>query len=146
MVTEVAINNLNKTYKSSEDIVVLKDININIYKNEYISIIGPSGCGKSTILNIIAGLDKHYIGTIKFNKKNIKVGYMLQEDALFDWLNVLDNALIGLKIQKKLTKENKDYVISLLKKYGLKDFMYKYPKSLSGGMRQRVLRIQYRHK
>ena len=64
---------------------------------------------------------------------------MLQEDALFDWLNVLDNCLIGLKIKGKLNEERKKYVINLLNKYGLKDFIYSYPRNLSGGMRQRVV-------
>ena len=71
---------------------------------------------------------------------------MLQQDCLFPWLTILDNCLIGLKIKKKLTKEKKEKVISLLKTYGLEDFIYKYPSSLSGGMRQRVLRIQHTHR
>ena len=61
---------------------------------------------------------------------------------MFDWLNILDNCLIGVKIRKELTKEKKDKVISLLKTYGLGDFIYKYPSSLSGGMRQRVALIR----
>ena len=67
---------------------------------------------------------------------------MLQTDALFDWLNILDNCLLGLKIRKELTDDNKAYVISLLEKYGLKDFIYSYPNNLSGGMRQRVALIR----
>ena len=63
---------------------------------------------------------------------------MLQNDALFPWLNILDNCLIGLKIQKKLTKEKEKEIINLLNTYGLKDFIYSYPSDLSGGMRQRV--------
>ena len=63
---------------------------------------------------------------------------MLQTDSLFPWRTILDNALIGLEIKNELTKENKEYVINLLKTYGLKDFLDKYPDSLSGGMRQRV--------
>ena len=67
---------------------------------------------------------------------------MLQEDTLFPWLNILDNSLLGLKVQKKLTTENKEKVLNLLETYGLKDFIKKYPKSLSGGMRQRVALIR----
>ena len=63
---------------------------------------------------------------------------MLQQDSLFPWLTIFENCLIGLKIEKKLTKENIKKVKDLLKTYGLKDFMNSYPKSLSGGMRQRV--------
>ena len=54
--------------------------------------------------------------------KNLTVGYMLQEDSLFPWLNILDNSLLGLKIQKQLTKEKKETVLKLLETYGLKDF------------------------
>ena len=75
-------------------------------------------------------------------KKNLKVGYMFQEDALFPWLNVLDNCMLGLKIQNKENKENKKYVKTLLKKYGLSSFEKSYPKELSGGMRQRVALIR----
>ena len=67
---------------------------------------------------------------------------MLQKDSLFPWRTILDNCLIGLEIENKLTDEKKTKVISLLEKYGLKDFMYKYPSSLSGGMRQRVALIR----
>ena len=63
---------------------------------------------------------------------------MFQEDALFPWLTVLENCMLGLKIKKMVTKENKKYVKDLLKKYGLSNFEKSYPKELSGGMRQRV--------
>ena len=67
---------------------------------------------------------------------------MLQSDSLLPFLTILDNCLIGLKVTKKLTEENKKYVINLLKTYGLGDFLDKYPSSLSGGMRQRVALIR----
>ena len=67
---------------------------------------------------------------------------MLQEDALFPWLNILDNALLGLNIRHELTPDNIAYTKCLLEKYGLKDFLEKYPHQLSGGMRQRVALIR----
>ena len=67
---------------------------------------------------------------------------MMQNDALFPWLNILDNATLGLKIKNIKTKENVEYTKKLLETYGLKDFMYKYPSSLSGGMKQRVALIR----
>ena len=67
---------------------------------------------------------------------------MLQEDALFPWLNILDNALLGLNIRHELTPDNIAYTKYLLEKYGLKDFLEKYPHQLSGGMRQRVALIR----
>ena len=62
----------------------------------------------------------------------------MQSDALFPWLTILDNALLGLKIKHELNKENIQYTKTLLETYGLKEFINKYPDSLSGGMKQRV--------
>ena len=135
------IKNLSKKYHTKKgEIEAVKDFSIDIYEDDFVAIVGPSGCGKSTILSILSNLDKKTNGEIINHQKNI--GYMLQSDALFDWLTVLDNCLLGLKIQKKLTKENKEYVINLINKYGLKDFINSYPSSLSGGMRQRVALIR----
>ena len=71
-----------------------------------------------------------------------KVGYMLQHDQLFEWRNIISNVTLGLEIQKIKTKENVEYAYSLLKKYGLKDFVRHYPQQISGGMRQRVALIR----
>ena len=106
-----------------------------------IVVSGPSGCGKSTILNIICGLDEKTRGEV-IKKDNIKIGYMLQEDALFPWLTIFDNATLGLKISKKLTVQNKKYVLNLLRKYDLINFKDKYPNELSGGMKQRLALIR----
>lgn len=134
---------LSKNYLTKKKVIcALNNINFEINENEFVVLVGPSGCGKSTILSIIGELEDKSSGEIKFNKKDIKIGYMFQEDALFPWLTVLDNCLLGLKIQNKVTEENKKYVKSLLKKYGLSSFEKSYPKELSGGMRQRVALIR----
>ncbi len=136
------VKNLSKNYQSiNGEIEALSNINFSIYDNEFVSIVGPSGCGKSTILSILASLENPSNGAIIY-KKDLKIGYMLQSDSLFPWRNILDNCLLGLEINNSLNKKNIDYVISLLKTYGLEDFMYKYPNSLSGGMRQRVALIR----
>ena len=136
------IKNLSKNYYTKEgEIEAIKDINLDIEDGTIISLVGPSGCGKSTILSIISGLEKEYSGIIK-NKNNIKIAYMLQSDALFPWLTIYENAILGLKIQKKLTKKNIEYVNYLLEFYNLLEFKDKYPKSLSGGMKQRVALIR----
>lgn len=138
----LTVNGLSKTYYSKNgETMAVDNISFEINKNDFIGIVGPSGCGKSSILNIISLLDKDYKGTLTF-KDNISVGYMFQEPVLFSWLTVLDNALLGLKISKKLTKKTKKYTMSLLKKYGLYEFKDKYPNSLSGGMKQRVALIR----
>ena len=135
------IKNLKKTYHNKDgETLAVKNFTFNLNEGEFIAIVGPSGCGKSTILSILAGIDDKSSGNIKI-EDNKKIGYMLQLDCLFNFRTVLDNCLLGLEINKQLNDENKKYVIDLLNTYGLKDFMYKYPNELSGGMRQRVLRI-----
>jgi len=136
------IDKLHKNYHSKDGVVVaIEDITLDIKDGEYIAIVGPSGCGKSTFLNIIGGIDSKSGGNIRMSD-NIKVGYMLQNDCLFPWLNILDNCLLGLKIKGNLNEGNIKYVKELLNTYGLSDFMYKYPNDLSGGMRQRVALIR----
>ena len=135
------VSNLKKYYHTpTEEILALDDISFDVNEGEFISIVGPSGCGKSTILSILSNLIDKSSGDIKINNKSI--AYMLQGDSLLPFLTILDNALLGLKVTKKLTEENKEYVISLLKTYGLDDFLDKYPNSLSGGMKQRVALIR----
>lgn len=135
------IKNLKKTYHNKDgETLAVKNFTFNLNEGEFIAIVGPSGCGKSTILSILAGIDDKSSGNIKIEDDK-KIGYMLQLDCLFNFRTVLDNCLLGLEINKELNDENKKYVIDLLNTYGLKDFMYKYPNELSGGMRQRVLRI-----
>ncbi len=138
----LVVNNLSKNYYTKAgEIAAIKDISFTLKENEFLCLVGPSGCGKSTLLNILADLDWATGGEI-LKSNDLKVGYMLQNDALFDWLTILDNACLGLDIAKVKTKENVEYVKGLLSKYGLEDFMYKYPYELSGGMRQRVALIR----
>ena len=131
------IKNLYKNYQTKkEEISVLQNINLKVKKNDFIGIVGPSGVGKSSLLSIIAGLEKPSKGEVI--KNNITISYMLQEDGLMSFLNILDNCLLGLRINKKINKHSKNEVIELLTKYGLKDYIYSYPNDLSGGQRQRV--------
>lgn len=137
------IQNLSKIYHDKDrELLALKNISFKVKKDEFISIVGPSGCGKSTILSILSNMIDKSSGTITFNKDNPKIGYMLQEDSLFPWKTVLDNACLGLEIKKELNIETKQNVIKLLNKYGLKDFINSYPNSLSGGLKQRVALIR----
>lgn len=125
----------------------LDNISFKIDEGEFISILGPSGCGKTTLLNILAGILKPSSGTILLKEDTIKnnldkIGYMFQKDHLFEWNTVLENVELGLKIKKKLTKENNNRVIDLLKEYQLYKFKDHHPSELSGGMRQRVALIR----
>ena len=136
----VKISDLYQTFYTKDgELEVLKNINFNLIEGEILTLLGPSGSGKSTILNILTNLLKPTSGQVIINGK---VGYMFQKDNLLEWLNILDNILIGLRIQKKLTKESKEKALKLLEKYGLIEFIDAYPSELSGGMRQRVALIR----
>ena len=136
------IKNLKKIYHTKDkEILAVDNFSYNLNKHDFVSLVGPSGCGKSTILSILCGLEEKSCGKITLDD-NIKIGYMLQQDCLLDWLTILDNCLLSLKITNQLHDESKQYVLDLLEKYGLKDFIYSYPKNLSGGMRQRVALIR----
>ncbi len=138
----LSIKNLKKIYHTRNDeIEAINDISFDLEEGKFIAIVGPSGCGKSTLLSVLCGLENKTDGIIEF-KNNIKIGYMLQQDALFNFRTILNNCLLGLEISKDLTSSNKKKVIRLLEDYGLKDFINKYPEELSGGMRQRVALIR----
>jgi len=124
------------------EIEALKSISFDINEGEFIAIVGNSGCGKSTLLSIIAMLDNCTNGNVYYGISKPIIGYMLQEDALFDHLTVLQNVELGLKVLGKCSEDNKQFVFDLLKKYNLYDYKDKYPKELSGGMRQRVALIR----
>jgi len=139
----LTVNNLSKNYLSNlGEVPAIKDISFDLKEKDFIAIVGPSGCGKSTLLSILANLESKTNGEIIYNNENIKIGYMFQQDCLFDHLTILDNCLLGLKIQGKINNEDKDYVLKLLNTYGLSEFTNKYPRNLSGGMRQRVALIR----
>lgn len=136
------IKNLRKKYQTEkEEILAIDNFSYSIEQGEFIAIVGPSGCGKSSILSILSGIINEYEGEFNF-LNNSKIGYMLQNDNLFEFRTILKNCLLGLEIKKELNEENKQYVIDLLKNYGLSDFINSYPDNLSGGMRQRAALIR----
>ncbi|MBO5525278.1 MAG: ABC transporter ATP-binding protein [Clostridia bacterium] len=120
--------------------LAVSHLSFSVKVGEFVAIVGPSGCGKTTILSLIAGLLSPSEG--KIHRADEKYGYMLQRDELFPWRTVLKNILLPLEIERKLTKENREHCISLANKYGLKDFLDKYPDQLSGGLRQRAALIR----
>lgn len=125
----------------------LSRISFHIMPGEFVAIVGPSGCGKSTLLSIIAGLLAPEEGTLCWCNADgslgcPQIGYMLQRDYLFEWRTVFENAILGLEIKKKLTSENKEQVLSMMRDYDLYKFRDKKPGELSGGMRQRAALIR----
>ena len=139
----VSVDNVGKKYNTTNgEIEAIKSISFDVKNGEFVALVGSSGCGKSTLLSIMAGLDKQSVGNVNYYIDRPVIGYMLQEDALFSHYNILDNILLGLKIQNKLNDESKEYAINLLKKYNLDKYINKKPHELSGGMKQRVSLIR----
>lgn len=121
----------------------LKDISISVAAGEFVAIIGPSGCGKSTLLSLISGIAKPTEGValvdgLPVAGPNRKIGYMLQQDFLFEWRTVLQNAVLGAEIQGLPKRQATERAIDFLTRYGLAQFLHHLPRQLSGGMRQRV--------
>ncbi|MFS0674405.1 ABC transporter ATP-binding protein [Ornithinibacillus sp. 179-J 7C1 HS] len=125
----------------------LDDISFSVKEGEFVSLLGPSGCGKSTILSIVSGIMDQTLGKVHLDNKPIDeselaIGYMLQQDYLFPWKTILDNVLIGPKIQENIHVDLKEKAVELLNEVGLKNVENQYPSSLSGGMRQRVALVR----
>ena len=137
----LSFNDVGYTYHSKNgETQAIRHMSFGINKGEFVAIIGPSGCGKTTILSLATGLIKPSSGTI--SRENVEFGYMLQRDALFPWRTVEKNIFLPLEVKKRNTPEMRQKAIALAEKYGLKDFLYKKPTQLSGGMRQRVALIR----
>lgn len=134
------LKNVNMDFYNEYDkLDVLRDINFTVDEGEIVAIIGPSGSGKTTILNLISGLLKPSSGSVIVNGK---IGYMFQRDHLFEWRTIYKNVILSLEVQNKLTTQNLDSVLRMLKTYGLWEFRNSKPSELSGGMRQRVALIR----
>jgi len=135
----LSIQNVQKSFANEQ---VLKDINLNIEKGEFVSLLGPSGCGKSTLLNIVAGLLSPSEGNITLeNQAIIKPGkdrgMVFQQPALFPWLSVEENVMFPLKKEMK-KKEAKELAQKYLQLVQLSPYAKHSPHELSGGMQQRV--------
>ncbi len=138
------VKGLNKIYRSKRAPVhALRDVDLDIPEGEFLCIVGPSGCGKSTLLRCIAGLEPISSGRLALQGSQIKappknMGVVFQRDLLLEWRNVLDNVLIAAEFHGLDRKSHEGRARELLSLFGLKDFIDRYPRELSGGMRQRV--------
>ncbi|MBS0319911.1 MAG: ABC transporter ATP-binding protein [Proteobacteria bacterium] len=124
---------------------VVDDVTYDIRDGEFVSIIGPSGCGKTTMMNIVAGFVQPTSGSVLLDGAPIKGpgpdrGVMFQEYGVFPWLSVRDNIAFGLKLAANRTPEAaRDEIVNrYMRLMGLADFADAWPKTLSGGMRQRL--------
>lgn len=138
------IKNLTHTYTDgSSNQHAIANINLNIYKGEFISVLGPSGCGKSTLLSILAGFIKPSEGSALINGKEIigpdkERGVVFQSNTLYPWLSVRDSVELGLKINGIDKQKRKEISQNLLSEVNLLDYADNYSYELSGGMKQRV--------
>lgn len=147
------LKNICKSYYlDKEEFPVLKGINLQFERGEFVSILGESGGGKSTLMNIIGGLDRDFNGEVLVNGKILDhkkekqldsyrratVGYIYQSYNLISHLTVLDNVLVALDMTTLSKEERRKRALELLDKVGLKDQVKKHPNHLSGGQKQRV--------
>ena len=122
---------------------VIKDINWEIPKGEFHSLIGRSGCGKTTLLKIVAGLLAPTVGKVAISntyvsQPSLQTGFVFQAPTLLEWLSVLDNILLPLTINREDNSERIELGLELLSAVGLKDYSGHYPTELSGGQQSRV--------
>jgi len=149
----IKLTELNKIYRTDEiETIALENVNLEVQKGEFLSIMGPSGCGKSTLLNIMGLLDAPTSGKIEINGiqtinmkdkelaqfRNQKLGFVFQSFHLINSLNVLDNVELPLLYRKVSSSERRKRAQEVLEKVGLSHRMRHFPTQLSGGQCQRV--------
>jgi len=141
----IALRGVCKTFVSRDgaEVHAVQDVTLNVYRDEFVSIVGPSGCGKSTLLNMVVGLVAPSRGEVVIDggargRRQGWAGYMTQADALLPWRTVLENAELGLELRGVQRAERRARVRQLLAKVGLADVAGRYPSEISGGMRQRL--------
>ncbi|MDR3252272.1 MAG: ABC transporter ATP-binding protein [Tannerella sp.] len=149
----IKLNNLEKIYRTKEiETVALENVNLEVKKGEFMSIMGPSGCGKSTLLNIMGLLDVPTVGKVEIDGietsgmndkekaafRNVQLGFIFQSFHLINSLNVLDNVELPLLYRKISASERRKAAKTVLEKVGLSHRMKHFPTQLSGGQCQRV--------
>lgn len=143
-IERLRLDNIYSTFRSGEEILpVLDGVSLTVMEGEFVTVIGPSGCGKSTILKIAAGLIKPDRGEVYHDGKSITgspqlVGYMPQQDLLFPWKTLRQNAALPLITTGMSKSKAHEKVEKMLPLFGLEGFANYYPNQLSGGMKQRA--------
>jgi NitT/TauT family transport system ATP-binding protein len=144
MSAHIVIDKVSKVFETDgRRMVALENIDLEIPRGQFVCLLGPSGCGKSTLLNAIAGFAPPTAGRVLADGAPVSApgperGMVFQEYALFPWMTVEQNVGFGLEIKGMPKAEIAERVSGLLKLLSLEDFGKRYPKDLSGGMRQRV--------
>ena len=144
MTGQIRISRVDKVFPvPGGEVVALKGIDLDIARGEFVCLLGPSGCGKSTLLNAIAGFSPPTTGSVRVDDREIMApgpdrGMVFQEYALFPWMTVAQNVAFGLEIKGLARHDIEARVAGLLAMLRLSEFRDRFPKDLSGGMRQRV--------
>jgi NitT/TauT family transport system ATP-binding protein len=141
----IDVHGLKKTFQAikGEPVEAIHDLDLSVADNQVVSIVGPSGCGKSTLLYIIAGFIEGTAGEVRVGERPVRGpgpdrGIVFQEYALFPWRTVEDNIRYGLEEKRIPRAETARTVEKYLRLMGLDGFQHRYPRELSGGMKQRV--------
>lgn len=149
----IKLTGINKIYRTNEiETLALENVNLDVAKGEFVSIMGPSGCGKSTLLNIMGLLDAPSSGKIEINGTSVEsmkdkelaafrnktLGFVFQSFHLINSLNVIDNVELPLLYRKMAAKERTRLAKEVLDRVGLSHRMRHMPTQLSGGQCQRV--------
>jgi NitT/TauT family transport system ATP-binding protein len=144
MAAHIVIDGVGKVFDSDgRQVAALQDISIEVPHGQFVCLLGPSGCGKSTLLNAIAGFAPPSSGSVLVDSVPVagpgpERGMVFQEYALFPWMTVEQNVGFGLEIKGMEKPRIAARVAGLLELLSLEDFAKRFPKDLSGGMRQRV--------
>jgi NitT/TauT family transport system ATP-binding protein len=141
----IVVDRVGKRYQSSSGPVeALRDVSLAVGAGEFCTLLGPSGCGKSTLLGMLGGLVTPDAGRVVVDGQGVtgpdprRVATVFQDPGLFPWRTALENVEFGLELQGVARERRRAVAIDLLGPLGLRDFGAKYPRELSGGMRQRV--------
>ena len=140
----VSIRRVSK--KFSNGTLAVRDVDLDLYAGEFLSLLGPSGCGKSTLLRMIAGLGDASAGTITWPLSDNtgatghggELGFVFQEPTLMPWATALANVMMPLKLKGVAKPEAEERAQDMLDSVGLGGFLESYPRELSGGMKMRV--------
>lgn len=141
---KMSLQNISKSFHSRKETQeAVADVSVDVYENEFLVILGPGQCGKTVLLNMIAGLESPTTGKMLYEGKeyhgvNDGFGLVFQKTALMDWMTVMENVEFGLKIKKMPKEERRAIAQKYIDLVGLNGFEDKYPRQLSGGMKQRV--------
>lgn len=146
LISEIEVNDVSMRYQTgTKEVLALKNVNLEIHKGEFVSLLGPSGCGKTTLLRLMADLLQPTDGEIKITGNTPqearlarRYGMVFQNPVLYAWRKVINNVKLPLEVMGVPKEKQNDKAMSLLDLVGLKEFADKYPWQLSGGMQQRV--------